>query len=352
MQVTVNGGIYKIRGNDTDVSDVIFTLVEDFKVGANGGYVTVDGRDAPGFPDRNIKIRCDSAEAVLATDGTQVSITPQALMPRSTGTQIILPKEPVSTETDEEIIERLRIKFALLEDMTLAAKQSRIRAMIVFGPPGVGKTHGIEKVLSKYDSHSAVSGMPPKYELVSGGISSIGLYMKLFHMSSEKDILVFDDCDDVFEETTGLNLLKSALDSKKKRVICWNKDSPTLEAAGIPNFFEFKGSVIFITNTDFANVKSKKLRDHLNAIESRCHYMDLTIKSGREKMLRIKQIMEDGMLAEHNFSKQLEADIYEFVSKNQDNLRDHSLRTIVKIAELVHAFPEEWEMYAENTLMR
>ena len=49
-------GTYKIRGKDTDLSGMVFPLVEGFKWGAAGGYVTVDGKAVAGFPDRNIKI--------------------------------------------------------------------------------------------------------------------------------------------------------------------------------------------------------------------------------------------------------------------------------------------------------
>ena len=34
-------GTYKIRGKDVDVSGTVFPLVEEFKFGASGGYVTV-----------------------------------------------------------------------------------------------------------------------------------------------------------------------------------------------------------------------------------------------------------------------------------------------------------------------
>ena len=56
-----------------------------------------------------------------------------------------------------------------------------------------------------------------------------------------------------------MNILKAALDSKKVRRICWNTDSHTLRREGVPNAFEFAGSVIFITNIKFDNVKSKEV---------------------------------------------------------------------------------------------
>ena len=52
-------GSYKIRGKDVELAGMVFPLVEEFKIGAKGGYVTVDGIPEAGFPDLNIKISVD-----------------------------------------------------------------------------------------------------------------------------------------------------------------------------------------------------------------------------------------------------------------------------------------------------
>jgi hypothetical protein len=57
------------------------------------------------------------------------------------------------------------------------------------------------------------------------------------------------------------------LDSSERRFIAWNTDSRLLRSEGIPDRFEFKGAAIFITNIKFEHVKSKRLRDHLDALE-------------------------------------------------------------------------------------
>ena len=163
---------------------------------------------------------------------------------------------------------------------------------------------------------------------------------------------VFDDCDSVLLDDLSLNILKAALDSKKNRRIHWNTDSFKLRNEGVPDSFEFKGSAIFITNIKFDNVKSKKLRDHLEALESRCHYIDLTIDTEREKMLRIKQITADGMLNEYQLGEGVVDDIVDFVDVNKKRLRELSLRTVLKVADLAKAFPDKWEAMAENTVMR
>ena len=268
-----------------------------------------------------------------------------------------LEQEPVvkdTTETDAEIIERLRDRFNILDDMTRAVKAGKVRAMIVSGPPGVGKSFGVEKVLEKHDVFANVANDEKlkKYEVVKGAMSALGLYAKLFAYKDSKSILVFDDCDSVLLDDLSLNILKAALDTSEKRRICWNTDSRLLRQEGIPDAFEFKGGAIFITNIKFDNVRSKKLRDHLEALESRCHYLDLTIDTEREKILRIKQIIGDGMLDKYSLTQEEKDEVVEFISENKKQLRELSLRMVLKIADLRQSFPDRWKAMARVTCMR
>lgn len=261
-------------------------------------------------------------------------------------------EQAVAAETDEEIIARLEERFNILDDMTKAVKSGDVRAMIVSGPPGVGKSFGVEKVLEKTDIFGKLAGWKPKYEIVKGTMSSVGLYAKLYEYSDEKSVIVFDDCDTVLMEDLSLNILKAALDSSKKRYISWNTDSRLLRSEGIPDRFEFKGAAIFITNIKFDQVKSKRLREHLNALESRCHYIDLQMDTTREKILRIKQIVAAGMLNDYEFTEDEVEEIVSFIVDNKDKLRELSLRMVLKIADLRKSFPASWQSMAKTTCMR
>ena len=258
------------------------------------------------------------------------------------------------TETDDEIKTRLRERFDILDEMTRAVKKGDVRAMIVTGPPGVGKSFGVETVLAKHDVFATVAQNEKlkKYEVVKGAMSAIGLYKKLYEFQDKKSILVFDDCDSVLLDDLSLNILKAALDSGKKRMICWNTDSRLLRSEGVPNSFEFRGGAIFITNIKFENVRSKKLQDHLAALESRCHYLDLTIDTEREKILRIKQIVEDGMLESYEFQPWDIDEILNFIDNNKKKLRELSLRMVLKLADLKKSFPDRWTRVAEVSCMR
>lgn len=258
----------------------------------------------------------------------------------------------VNKQTDAEILERLAERFDILHSMTKAVKEGAVRAMIVSGPPGVGKSFGVEAVLAKADLFNTLADRKPKYEIVKGAMSAIGLYAKLHEFSEKGNVVVFDDCDSVLLDDLSLNILKGALDSSKRRFISWNTDSRLLRSEGVPNRFEFKGSAIFITNIKFEHVKSKKLRDHLDALESRCHYIDLQMDTQREKILRIEQVVKRGeMLEDYDFKPWDVDEILDFIRAHSDKLRELSLRMVIKIADLKKGMPN-WEAVARTTCMR
>ena len=286
-----------------------------------------------------------AAKAKAPTKGTTVLEFDQDAIKRR--------EKEVARETDDEILARLGERFEILTEMTKAVKSGTVRAMIVSGPPGVGKSFGVESVLQKDGLFDILGERKPRFEVVKGAMSSLGLYAKLYEFSAEKNVIVFDDCDSILMEDLSLNILKGALDSSNKRVIQWNTDSRLLRNEGIPDKFEFKGAAIFITNIKFEHVKSKKLRDHLDALESRCHYIDLQMDTNREKLLRIRQVIkENEMLSRYEFEPVVVDELVEFVESNQERLREQSLRMVLKLADLRKAFPTTWVAMAKTTCMK
>ena len=264
----------------------------------------------------------------------------------------VAPKQVKVEESDDTVMARIGERFDIMDAMTQAVVEGVVRSMIVVGPPGVGKSYGVTKKLAEANLFNMMAG-DIRYDVVKGATTALGLYAKLYEFSREGDVLVFDDCDSILMDELSLNILKAALDTNKKRYIHWNSDSKLLARDGIPNKFEFKGACIFITNIKFDNVKSKKLRDHLEALESRCHYLDLTIDTEREKVLRIKQVVSEcGMLDDYGFSDLEKQVLIDFVDDNKKKLRELSLRTVLKIADLKKSMPSNWRAVAEVTCMR
>lgn len=255
-------------------------------------------------------------------------------------------------ETEEQVIERISTRFSILDEMTAAAIAGNIKSMIVVGPPGVGKSYGVVKQLEDHAIFDRIASKKPKYTVIKGAITAIGLYCTLFKNSDANQVLVFDDADGVFTDELSLNILKAALDSGKTRRINWNSDSSMLRREGVPDSFLFKGSIIFLTNLDFDHIRSKKLQDHIGALHSRCHYLDLTLHTLRDRFLRIKQIyLEGDLFQDYDFTEAQGAEILDFMDKNKERLREMSLRMALKIADLTKVSPN-WQRMAEATCMR
>jgi hypothetical protein len=257
------------------------------------------------------------------------------------------------SKTDDERMAEIAERFEILQDMTKACVNGDIRAMIVSGPPGVGKSFGVEQEIEKVQMMQMLGSNRLRAEVVKGSASPIGLYQTLYKYSDPNCVVVFDDCDSILLDDVSLNLLKGALDSGKKRKISWLSESRVLKDEGIPDSFEFKGSVIFITNLKFDKMKSQKLKDHLDALQSRCHYLDLTLDTMRDKILRIKQIAASGELFKDMDIGDVGSDeIVQFMDENKNSLREVSLRMAIKVAQLYKSFPMRWKAMAQTTCMK
>ena len=313
------------------IVNMSFPLVRDYQEGAKGGYVTVDGTS-------------------MGRDRIRITVEPdQYEIDGEVATPIVAAK---IEESDEAIMERIGERFDIMDSMTQAVVDGVVRSMIVVGPPGVGKSFNVVKKLEEANLFNMIGG-DIRFEVVKGATTALGLYAKLYEYSKEGDVLVFDDCDSILMDELSLNILKAALDTNKKRTIHWNSDSKLLQREGIPNKFDFKGACIFITNIKFDNVRSAKLRDHLSALESRSHYIDLSMNTMRDKMLRIKQIARTGELfKEYKFENGEDQEILTFMEECQGRLREMSLRCAVKLADLRKTMPMNWKRTAEVTLMK
>jgi len=337
--ILIKNGVYRKQ----PVVNVAFTLVKDYQTGANGNFVTVKSDGYFGEDHDVVRIKLDSIEDMTITNQLPREANKMRLVSNSTAVQ----------ETDEEVMDRIEQRFDILQQMTRATISGDVRAMIVVGPPGVGKSYGVEYELEKSGMFDKIANRRIKYEIIKGAMTPIGLYCTLYRMSDPQNVLVFDDCDAVFQDDLSLNILKAALDSGKKRKIYWNSDSAMLRREGVPDSFDFKGSAIFITNLKFQNVKSKKMQDHLEALQSRCHFLDLTLDTVRDKLLRIKQIFRQGYLfKDYNFEPTVGEEIIEFMRENQNRLREISLRMALKLADLTKVSETEWKTLAVSTCMK
>ena len=107
VQVNIKNGTYR----NAPVVDTSFPLIKGFQTGAKGGFVTVDGSAVFGPERSNIRIKVDGIDSYEIVGGAVAAFeAPTAVV-----------KEPVVAETDDEIIERIRTRFQILDEMAQAA---------------------------------------------------------------------------------------------------------------------------------------------------------------------------------------------------------------------------------------
>lgn len=279
------------------------------------------------------------------------------------------------TESLEEAKSRIAIRYDAMERMTRRLVAGKVPSLIISGPPGLGKSFTVRQALAERfpdgpekqtlleeEGADAIADMDANldgqlhYDTVSGSISAVGLYQALWY-TRNGGILVLDDVDDVFRDETALNLLKGALDSSPIRTISWRKEARWLEENGIPDRFEFRGHVVFLTNIDFEAIIQSGKRDaeHFKALIDRSMYLCLTLRTRRDFMIRIRQVAggAEGMLVKNfGLTEEQSEEVLDFVTEHQTRFYNLSLRLVGQVALCMAADPVAWQKDVEATKMR
>lgn len=252
-------------------------------------------------------------------------------------------------ENPQAMRDRIQKRFNVMDLMTTGIINGNIRSLIISGAAGIGKTYSLDKALQKANDEEKIN-----YKLINGKISGVGLYTRLWESKDESSVLVIDDVD-VFSDMDILNLLKAALDSGDKRKVCWSTASSYLEELGIPNEFDFEGTIVFITNVDVDKEleRGSKLAPHIAALVSRSVYLDLGVHTNAEIMVRVEDVVtKTTMLQNKGLSKSDIVEVVEWMRMNVNRLRNVSLRTVLYVADFVMTDKKNWKEIAEVTMLK
>lgn len=252
------------------------------------------------------------------------------------------------TDTDCIIEQRISDRFEILESLTEQCITGDSRSLIVSGAAGLGKSYTVEQCLRDWDPDEI------NHTIVKGFVRSTGLIKTLHKYSNHGQVVVFDDADNIFGDEVSLNLLKAVCDTTERRTVSWLSEGKLIDdetAELIPRSFPFNGSVIFITNYDFDQMidRGHKLAPHLQAMVSRSHYIDLCMKTRRDYLVRIRQVIAQGMLSDLTLEEK--ADVLTFIECNSEELRELSLRCALKVGALRRR-NGDWERIARITCCR
>jgi len=265
--------------------------------------------------------------------------------PTPNPTEHTIHHDPQIEETDEEI--RLRIKgiYKAMDDMVRAVSANAVNSLVIAGGAGLGKSFGVNKTLNEiYEG---------EYNFVfhRGYIKATHLFRLLWENRHQGQVIVLDDVD-LWDDIQTLNLLKAALELKSIRRIGWGSEKEFEDQDGdtIPRYFDYAGSIIFLTNEKIHEMidAKNKYSVHLSAIESRSLVMDMGINTKREYNIALKiKVYEEGMLKNQGFSDAEVHEIMSFFDDNFDKFREVSLRMIEKMSRLYRAVPD-WQNAVEN----
>jgi len=255
--------------------------------------------------------------------------------------------EPEVVETDAEIRAKLTERFAALDTIAKQTVDGKNKALIVAGPPGVGKSHNVLAAARAFEKRGGKVGV------IKGFVRPTGLYRTLINHSAPNDLVIFDDADSAFNDPVSLNMLKAACELSDSRRISWLTETNMVDEEGerLPRSIEYSGNIVFITNMDFQKLvdKGHSLAPHFEALMSRSLYIDLGMHTRRDCIIRIEQVIESGALSSHGISTKDSQEILEFINENNEKLRELSLRLVVKIGALKRNNPNSWKMLAKVT---
>ena len=257
------------------------------------------------------------------------------------GSVVMINKAGSRYENDD--YSELQKRYGNVETYIKQIANGKIHNLIVNGPPGVGKTYSVENYLNKYAQG--------KYKVVKGHMTPLSLYGNLYFHREANSILVLDDIDSVFKKIEGVNLLKAAIDTSPVRKISWESASP-LKGTNIPDSFEFKGSVILISNIGFDGHTKSNLSAHLDALKDRS-YKIVVADSSKESCFKqvCFMVCKKDLLRSFNLSKEQEFSLLEYIKTNLEKLDKVSLRTAVKLAQLIVINADDWQSMADSGLL-
>lgn len=246
--------------------------------------------------------------------------------------------ETVKPKSDAEILSAVKERFDILSLLTKGAVAKNIRAVVVTGAAGIGKTYNVEQILSRDCKH---------HEIVRGTLSAINLYMLAYQYRHAGNVIVLDDADDIFHDEDALNILKVLCDTSSNRVVSYRKEAHQLKENDVPQSFEFNGAMIFISNVDFQKFVDEgknKFAAHMAALMSRSLYLDLQIHDKNSLGVWVAHIAQAGRIFEReNVPRHLHQPILNFLKDNRDSLRELSVRTLMKLCQLAKDNPARWE---------
>lgn len=205
-------------------------------------------------------------------------------------------------------------------------------SLIISGRGGIGKTHTVMSTMKEYGLVK-----DEDYVVIKGASTALSMYKSLYF--NRDKIIIYDDCDSVFKDADGINILKAALDSYDEREISWlsrstynpDTDEPS-KSREVPSRFLFEGQIIFITN--------KSIKELDTAVKTRSYVIDISLTEDQilESMKKsLPQILP-------NVSLPIKEEVLEYLrSAVRESEETINVRTLIKSIKIRLSGAPNWK---------
>ncbi len=201
---------------------------------------------------------------------------------------------------------------------------------ILQGPPGLGKSHVVTQVL-----HEEGKVEKKDYFVVKGHNTPTNLFVLLGLLRNKGQVLVLDDCDDVFKTELGFNLIKAALDPDNRTVSYQSQRMPLINGMPIGDFV-YDGTLIICTNQDPRRVTMGRAAQHMAAVLSRAILWPLKWDTQERKFAQIYNMVVNADYLAADPSTALDVaqkkELLHFIFDDIGSIKDLDLRLPQKIA--------------------
>ena len=193
--------------------------------------------------------------------------------------------------------------FAELEPYVLAFRAGHLNLLMIFGPPGVGKSRSVRQALGN------------QVCWIGGQATPFGIYLQAYEHRNQP--IVLDDVDGLYADRLGIRLLKALGQTERTKTVSWQTAAPTLGQCSIPRQFTTTSRVVLIGN-DW-----KTLNHDVAALEDRGHLL----------------LFEPSPLEVHRQAARWfwDQELFDFVADHLHLMAQHSLRTYFHAWELKQA---------------
>jgi hypothetical protein len=262
-----------------------------------------------------------------------------------------LAKMDISKLTPDEITDALDNHYTQLRKFVKGVCNDKFH-LIVNGDPGMGKTEITNEVVELHAKEQPFS--------ISGTISPVKLYGKFQEAKKKNNILVIDDTDKILEDQESLEVLKGVLDTRKDKLVSWDKYSTAITKNNKQTVFKYEGRCIIITNKMLRTAPDKEptiAQQRLLPVLSRCHYFKAGVPSNQWKMAAIKmhQKTYESKYDTYHYElrcfkgvpKKIQNEIIDWLDEHQDEVRELSFRVCARLVQLRTQEPDFWKEMSE-----